>query len=75
MCCILNLSIMFRQNNLDSGIKTNQQFHIMLVEQLTKSLLLARANPESGGGRRHMCIGVCFKFHILVTIFSSFCYS
>ena len=51
--CILNSCILFRANDPDSEIKTHRQFRILLVEQLTKPLLMARANPDSGVPSSH----------------------
>ena len=51
--CILNSFVVFRVNNPDSGISTHRQFRILLMEQLTKPLLIARASPQSSVGLNH----------------------
>ncbi len=38
----------FKKKNPSSGIKSNRQFRILLVEQLTKPLLVMSADPDYG---------------------------
>ena len=45
--CILNSSIVFRQNHPNEGIKNNREFRLILVEQLVKPLLDSRVSRSS----------------------------
>ena len=45
--CILNASIVFRVNNPNSKIKTNRQFRLALMLELTEPMINATASGES----------------------------